>query len=128
MSFKVQLFQKLKLRDCHNDSQAVFYTQLSQYCNRQRGTHFEIRMSKTELTASLYKHKYDDLSKIPIPKNYPWGASNMETQAYYQPRNEKAVNASKQQALIFAKKEFNAFKLLFVKLSEIENFHVILQD
>ncbi|KAF2516462.1 hypothetical protein [Flavobacterium foetidum] len=86
-SFKIDLLHSLKMYDHNKNCLLEFETRLDNYLNRNKDTAIEIKIDLEKFYKSIYDKKFRTFEryKREIPENYPWGASNMETQAYYDP-------------------------------------------
>jgi|GEM_PF-5189977 len=85
--FKISLLQTLKIHDYKKNCLLDFESRLDNYLNRNKDLEIEIKIDLEKFYKSIYDKKFRTLEryKREIPKNYPWGGSNMETQAYYDP-------------------------------------------
>jgi len=126
--FKIGLIQKLKLYNPKRDSEIEFYKMLEGYLERNRGTEFEMVISKSELYKKLYSTILGELTKQEIPKNYPRNASNMETQAFYTPISEERRKLSEEQAKNKADKDMEIFLNELNKINGFENFNIVVQE
>ncbi len=85
--FKISLLQTLKIHDYKKNCLLDFESRLDNYLNRNKDLQIEIKIDLEKFYKSIYDKKFRTLEryKREIPENYPWGRSNMETQAYYDP-------------------------------------------
>lgn len=85
--FKTKLLQTLKIYDYKKDCLIDFEDRIDAYLNRNKDLEIEIKIDLEKFYKSIYDNKFRTLEryKREIPENYPFGASNMETQAYYDP-------------------------------------------
>lgn len=85
--FKISLLQILKIHDYHKNCLLDFESRLDTYLNRNKDLQIEIKIDLEKFYQSIYDKKFRTLEryKREIPENYPWGTSNMETQAFYDP-------------------------------------------
>lgn len=85
--FKNDILKSLNLYDNKKNCLLDFDSRISSYFNRHKNLIIKIEINKKELSETLFKKKFYSLKryKREIPLGYPFGASNMETQAYYDP-------------------------------------------
>lgn len=86
-NFRIRLLRTLKIYDDKKDCLLDFESRIDNYFNRNRELTVEIEVDIPKLFKTIYDQKFRSLKryKQEIPENYPWGGSNMETQAYYNP-------------------------------------------
>ena len=85
--FKIQILQSLKIYDHKNNCLLDYEERIVSYFKRNKNLKIEIEIDKQKLFKTIYDFNWGELKeyKKEIPQNYPWGASNMETQCYYEP-------------------------------------------
>src|SRR5690606_37797919 len=85
--FKIQILKSLNLYDCKKNCLLDYDERIESFFKRNKNLKFEIEIDKTKLFKIIYDLKWGELKeyKQEIPKDYPFGASNMETQCYYSP-------------------------------------------
>ncbi|APU10200.1 hypothetical protein A5M85_07855 [Cellulophaga lytica] len=85
--FKLDILKSLNLFDSKKNCLLNFDNRISNYFNRHKNLIIKIVIEKKELSDTLFEKKFYNLEryKREFPKGYPFGASNMETQAYYDP-------------------------------------------
>ena len=85
--FKLDILKSLNLFDSKKNCLLDFDNRINNYFNRHKKLTIKIVIMKKELFDTMFEKKFYNLKryKREIPKGYPFGASNMETQAYYDP-------------------------------------------
>ncbi|WP_417444723.1 hypothetical protein [Joostella sp.] len=85
--FKLDILKSLNLFDNKKDCLLDFDNRIRNYFNRHKNLTIKIVITKKELFETIFKKKFYNIKryKREIPKGYPFGASNMEAQAYYDP-------------------------------------------
>ena len=85
--FKIDILKSLNLFDSKKNCLLDFDDRITSYFNRHKNLTIKILIDKEKLSETLFENRFYSLKryKREIPKNYPFGASNMETQAYYDP-------------------------------------------
>ena len=86
-NFKICLLQTLKIYDYNKNCVLDFESRLDAYLKRNVDSEIEIKIDLEKFYKSICDKKFRTLEKYKreIPENYPLGASNMETQAFYDP-------------------------------------------
>lgn len=85
--FKIELLKILSLYNYKQNCLIDFEDRLDNYFKRNSNLKIHIEIKKKKLFDEIYNKKFSELERYRrrIPENYPWGASNMETQTYYDP-------------------------------------------
>ena len=85
--FTIDILKSLNLFDSKKNCLLDFDDRMNSYFQRHKKLVINIVLSEKELFETLFKKKFYSLKryKREIPEGYPFGASNMETQAFYNP-------------------------------------------
>lgn len=83
--FRLSLLKELKIIDYKRDCLVDYEERITKYLKRNSSIEIEVVLFKNLIYEKIYNKNYLRIVKPVIPNNYPWGASNMETQNYYNP-------------------------------------------
>ncbi|MBC9795395.1 hypothetical protein [Sinomicrobium weinanense] len=130
-SFKIDILKSLNLYDRKKNCLLDFDLRLENYFNRHQNLKVVIDIDEKKLSKNIFKKKFWNLSeyKREIPKGYPFGSSNMETQAHYDPivcneKYYKDVERIKSET----KEELNFLIINFEKLNMTDHLEIKIHE
>jgi len=84
---KIDILKSLNLFDYKKNCLVEFEQRIESYTKRHNNLKIIVEIKNDKLSKEIYDKNFSKLDRYrrKIPENYPFGASNMETQAYYDP-------------------------------------------